>query len=291
MFTSGRPEFSETPRPAPAGSSAARREPAPSHAQSSRGDVSDQEQDRRARGRRAARARPRRVRHSSKSSSSSSSTSSVLSGASGDDLRRRLDVRRAGLRAVGLVAVRPDRQLPGRRLGRGHHRARVQDRRLRRQRPAAEARRRSSDRQERQPGGPDPDVPGRDHRLLQPAGRADRPEARRQDDRRHLPRQDQDLERPGDQGAEPGRHPAEHGDHRDPPLGLLGHDRRLHRLPGRGRPRMQEQGRRRQGRAVADRHRREGQRRRGRRGPADGRRGRLRRAGLRAAAQLHLRRR
>ncbi len=60
-------------------------------------------------------------------------------------------------------------------------------------------------------------------------GREDRPEARRQDDRRHLPRQGQDLERPRDQGAEPGGQPAEHGDHRDPPLGLLGHDVRLHR--------------------------------------------------------------
>ena len=56
-----------------------------------------------------------------------------------------------------------------------------------------------------------------------------------------------------------------------------------------GRPRIQEQGRRRQGRAVADRHRRQGQRRRRRRGAADHRRRRLRRAGLRAAAQLHLR--
>ena len=83
-----------------------------------------------------------------------------------------------------------------------------------------------------------------------------RPEARRQDDRQHLPRQDQDLERPRNQGAEPGRQPAEHGDHGHPPLGLLGHDLRLHQLPVRGRPRMEEQGRRRQDRAVADGHRR-----------------------------------
>ena len=75
----------------------------------------------------------------------------------------------------------------------------------------------------------------------------------------------------------------------DPPLGLLGHDGRLHRLPRRGRPRIQEQGRRRQGRAVADRHGRQGQRRRRRRRQADRRRRRLRRAGLRAAAQIHLR--
>ncbi len=73
----------------------------------------------------------------------------------------------------------------------------------------------------------------------------------------------------GDQGAEPGRVAAEHPDHGHPPLGLLRHDLRLHRLPGRGRPRIQEQGRRRQGRAVADRHGRQGQRRRRRRGAAD----------------------
>ena len=63
----------------------------------------------------------------------------------------------------------------------------------------------------------------------------------------------------------PGLTLAEHGDHGHPPLGLLGHDRRLHRLPRRRRPRMDEQGRRRQGRAVADRHGRQGQRRRRRR--------------------------
>ena len=56
-----------------------------------------------------------------------------------DDLGRRFDVRGARLPAVGLVSVAPDGQLPGRRLGRGHHRAREQDRRLRCQRPAAEA--------------------------------------------------------------------------------------------------------------------------------------------------------
>ena len=39
----------------------------------------------------------------------------------------------------------------------------------------------------------------------------------------HLPGQDQDLERSGDQGAEPGDEPAEHGDHGRPPLRLLGH--------------------------------------------------------------------
>ena len=186
---------------------------------------------------------------------------------------------------------RPDRQLPGRRLRRRHHRAREQDRRLRRQRPAAEARRRSALAKNGSPAVQIPMFLGAITVSYNLPGVQSRPEARRQDDRRHLPRQGQDLERRRDQGAEPRRHAAEHGDHGHPPLGLLGHDRRLHRLPRRGRPRIQEQGRRRQGRAVADRHRRQGQRRRGRRGPADGGRGRLRRAGLRAAAQLHLRRR
>ena len=40
----------------------------------------------------------------------------------------------------------------------------------------------------------DPDVPRSDNGLLQPAGREERPQARRQDDRQHLPRQDHDLE-------------------------------------------------------------------------------------------------
>ena len=55
--------------------------------------------------------------------------------------------------------------------------------------------------------------------------------------------------------------------------------------------RLEERPRRRQDSQVADRHRRQGQRRRRRRGQADRRRDRLRRAGLRAAEQLHLRRR
>ncbi len=73
-------------------------------------------------------------------------------------------------------------------------------------------------------GSPAVQIPmflGRDHRLLQPPRRASRPEARRQDARRHLPRQDQDLERRRDQGAEPRRDAAEHRDHGHPPLGLL----------------------------------------------------------------------
>ena len=40
----------------------------------------------------------------------------------------------------------------------------------------------------------------------------------------------------GDQGAEPGHEPAQHRDHRRPPLGLLGHHGRLHHLPVRRQP-------------------------------------------------------
>jgi len=73
--------------------------------------------------------------------------------------------------------------------------------------------------------------------------RACRPaEARRQDDRRHLPRQGQDLGRRRDQGAEPRRLAAEHGDHRDPPLDSSGTTSGFTHS-SRGRPRIQEQGR------------------------------------------------
>ena len=44
-------------------------------------------------------------------------------------------------------------------------------------------------------------------------------------------RQDHELERPGDQEAQPGRQPARHEDHGRPPLRQLGHDLQLHRLP------------------------------------------------------------
>jgi hypothetical protein len=39
----------------------------------------------------------------------------------GDDLRSRLDVRRAGVSAVGLIALRAYRELPGGRIGCGYH--------------------------------------------------------------------------------------------------------------------------------------------------------------------------
>ena len=116
------------------------------------------------------------------------------------------------------------------------------------------------------------------------------PQARRPDDRRHLPRQDQEVERPGDRDAEPGRRRCRapsitvvhRSDESGTTKGFTDVPRRLHATSGRD-------GRRRQDRQVADRHRRQGQRRRRRLRQADRRRGRLRRAGLRAAEQLHLR--
>ena len=85
---------------------------------------------------------------------------------SSHDLGGRLDVRRAGLPAVGLLTVGPHRQLPGGGIRSGHHLAGVEDGRLRRERPALEARRRRSNHQEREPGGADPDVPRRDYGQL-----------------------------------------------------------------------------------------------------------------------------
>ena len=85
------------------------------------------------------------------------------------------------------------------------------------------------------------------------------------DDRRHLPRQDQEVERPGDHEAEPGREPARPEHHGRPPLRRVGHDEAVHDLPGRLQPRVEERPGRRQDGQVADRHRRQGQRRRRRR--------------------------
>ena len=46
--------------------------------------------------------------------------------------------------------------------------------------------------------------------------------------------QDHEVERPGDRRGQPGRQPAGHGHHHGEPLGRVGHDRELHRVP-RGR--------------------------------------------------------
>ena len=62
--------------------------------------------------------------------------------------------------------------------------------------------------------------------------------------REHLPRQDHEVERPGDQEAQPGGQPAGHEDHAGLPLRRLGHDVQLHRLPVVGQPGVQVEGRR-----------------------------------------------
>ena len=134
-----------------------------------------------------------------------------------------------------------------------------------------------------------PTVARRDHRLLQPRRRREGPQARRRDDRRHLPRQDQEVERPGDRGAEPGRRACRHRHHgrataptrrarpRASPSFLAayspsGRAARASTRPSSGRPAPAP-------RATTASPPRE----------ADRRRRRLRRAGLRAAEQLHLR--
>ncbi len=63
---------------------------------------------------------------SSSSSPSSSSSTEHFRQQIGDDLRSRLNLRGTRLRTVGLLLGRRGRnaQLPGRRLGRGHHLAR-----------------------------------------------------------------------------------------------------------------------------------------------------------------------
>ena len=50
-----------------------------------------------------------------------------------------------------------------------------------------------------------PTVLRRGHRLLQRQRRREGPQARRRDGRRHLPRQDHEVERPGDRQGQPGR--------------------------------------------------------------------------------------
>ena len=58
--------------------------------------------------------------------------------------------------------------------------------------------------------------------------------------RRHLSRQDQEVERPGDREAEPRREAAGHRHHGRPPLGRLGHDLHLRGLPLEGLARLQD---------------------------------------------------
>ena len=76
-------------------------------------------------------------------------------------------------------------------------------------------------------------VAGRQH-----PGRRRRPaQADRRGPRRHLQRQDRQVERSEDRAAQPGREAPQRQHHPGLPLGRLGHDQRLHHLPVAGRPR------------------------------------------------------
>ncbi len=61
-------------------------------------------------------------------------------------------------------------------------------------------------------------------------------QAHRPAPRRHLPGQDQELERSGDREDQPGREPPERGDRGRPPFGRFGHDLQLHPLSQPGQP-------------------------------------------------------
>ena len=181
------------------------------------------------------------------------------------------------------------RQLPAVGSGAGVAQFTAGHRRLRRHRPGAEATRRSTAAKKKGAPVHIPTVFGAITVSYNLSGRQDGPQARRRDDRRHLPRQGQEVERPGDRQAEPGRRPCPTRRSRSPPLRLVGHDQGLHAVPGRLQPRVEE-------RPGVDKTVKwpTGTGAKGNDGVAGGRqadrrRGRLRRAGLRAAEQLHLR--
>ena len=115
-------------------------------------------------------------------------------------------------------------------------------------------------------------------------------EVHRRGPRRHLPRQDHQVERPRDRGAQPGRQAAGDRHHRRAPLRRLRHHVHLHRLPlARSRP----SGKQKVGVGdlgeLAGRPRRQGQRGRRRPRQADAGRDRLRRADLRDPEQDRVR--
>ncbi len=113
---------------------------------------------------------------------------------------------------------------------------------------------------------------------------------RRRDAREHLPREDHDLERPGDQEAQPEPRPARPEDHAGLPLGQLGHDLQLHRVPLERLRRVQVEGRELDRRELPDGCRRARQRgRRGRR-LEDRRRPDIRRRRVLPQQQAHVRR-
>ena len=88
---------------------------------------------------------------------------------------------------------------------------------------------------QRRPGHRPPDGRRPDRDRLQPARRG-QPGAGRPDPGEDLQQQDHQVERPGDQGAQPGRQAAEHSDPGLPPLGRLRHHGQLHQVPSAAAP-------------------------------------------------------
>ena len=78
--------------------------------------------------------------------------------------------------------------------------------------------------------------------------------------RRHLPRQDQEVEREADRRSQSGHQAARRADHGRAPLRRLGHDVHLDRLSVEGEPGMEAEGRRQHGGGVARGRGRQGQR-------------------------------
>ena len=144
--------------------------------------------------------------------------------------------------------------------------------------------RRPDDRRAAQEGArravPHPDRDGRGGGDLQPAGQS-QAAVHRRGAGRHLPRQDHQVERRADQGAESLRESAGQGHHRGAPVGRQRDHVHLGRLSVQGQPGVGEEGRARDLGELAGRAGRQGQRRRGRPGEEHARLPRVRRAGLR----------
>ena len=92
-----------------------------------------------------------------------------------------------------------------------------------------------------------------------PGIKAGRDDARRPDHRRHLSRQDHQMERSGDRQAQSRAQAAVDRDRCGPSLRRLRHDLHLHQLPLEGKPRLEDAGRRRHLGPMADRARRQRQ--------------------------------
>ena len=161
------------------------------------------------------------------------------------DQRRRLDVRGARLPTVGAeLKDKRHRRSTTRRSARAPASPQLTPNTVDfgALRPAAEADDEASGRQEGRPAVQIPIVLRRDHRLLQPARRQDRPEARR---RRRSPTSSSARSRSGTTRRSPQLNPGvklpSTDDHGRPPLGRVGHDGRLHDLPVGLQPGLEEQ--------------------------------------------------